>query len=213
MTIPLPYRLLAFDFDGTLADTLPWFDTILGSVADKYGFRNPAADEKAQLRHRDVRSILSTLDIPFWKAPAILVEFRQRMQQAAPNVNLFDGIAPVLTMFKQAGYSLAVLSSNSEENVRRTLAEAGASIEYFKCGSDLFGKAAKVKALCRQAGCTPNDCLLVGDEIRDIEAAREAGCHAAAVAWGYNHADALSDKCPDFLFQTPQDMQVRLLAR
>ncbi len=207
----LPYRLLAFDFDGTLANTLPWFDTVLASVAEKYGFRNPEEEEKSELRHRDVRQILSTLDIPFWKAPAILMEFRQRMQEASPNVHLFEGIEQTLAVLKQAGYQLAVLSSNSEINVKRTLGKAAEIIDEYRCGSDLFGKASRLKTLYRQTGCTPADCLLIGDEIRDIEAARESGCAAACVAWGYNHPDALSARHPDFLFRTPSEIPAQLL--
>ncbi|HBP31270.1 MAG TPA: HAD family hydrolase [Advenella kashmirensis] len=207
----LPYQLLAFDFDGTLADTLPWFDTVLASVAQKYGFRNPAEDEKEQLRHRDVRHILSTLDIPFWKAPAILMEFRQRMQEASPDVHLFEGIEQALAALKHAGYQIAVLSSNSEINVRRTLGRATEFIDQYRCGSDLFGKASRLKTLYRQTGCTPETCLLIGDEIRDIDAARESGCHAASVAWGYNHPEVLSAKGPQFLFCTPDDIQAQLL--
>lgn len=207
----LPYQLLAFDFDGTLANTLPWFDTVLASVAQKYGFRNPAENEKEQLRHRDVRQILSSLDIPFWKAPAILMEFRQRMQEASPNVNLFEGIEQALASLRQAGYQIAVLSSNSELNVRRTLGKAQELIDQYRCGSDLFGKASRLKTLYRQTDCTPDACLLIGDEIRDIDAARESGCHAASVAWGYNHPDALSAKGPDYLFRTPDDIKAQLL--
>ncbi|AHG62820.1 putative haloacid dehalogenase (HAD)-like hydrolase [Advenella mimigardefordensis DPN7] len=207
----LPYQLLAFDFDGTLADTLPWFDTVLASVAQKYGFRNPAQDEKDQLRHRDVRQILSTLDIPFWKAPAILMEFRQRMQEASPDVHLFAGIEQTLAALKQAGYQIAVLSSNSEINVRRTLGCAAEYIDQYRCGSDLFGKASRLKTLYRQTGCTPDTCLLIGDEIRDIDAARESGCDAASVSWGYNHPDVLAAKEPQYLFGTPDDILAQLL--
>ncbi len=207
----LPYQWLAFDFDGTLANTLPWFDTVLASVAKKYGFRNPAEDEKDLLRHRDVRQILSTLNIPFWKAPAILMEFRQRMQEATPDVPLFDGMEQILAALKEAGYQIAVLSSNSESNVRRTLGQAAVMIDQYRCGSDLFGKASRLKTLYRQTGCTPDACLLIGDEIRDIEAARESGCHAASVAWGYNHPDALSVREPDYLFRTPDDIRAQLL--
>ena len=207
----LPYQLLAFDFDGTLADTLPWFDTVLASVAQKYGFRNPAEDEKDQLRHRDVRHILSTLDIPFWKAPAILMEFRQRMQEASPDVPLFEGIEQALAALKQAGYQIAVLSSNSEVNVRRTLGKVTACIDQYRCGSDLFGKASRLRTLYRQTGCSPDTCLLIGDEIRDIDAARESGCDAASVSWGYNHPDVLAAKKPQYLFSSPDDIRSQLL--
>jgi phosphoglycolate phosphatase len=55
-------------------------------------------------------------------------------------------------------------------------------------------------------GTTPERFLLIGDEIRDIEAARKAGVHIGAVAWGYNHIDALRARCPHQVFLTVDDL-------
>jgi phosphoglycolate phosphatase len=95
--------------------------------------------------------------------------------------------------------------------VRRTLGRATEFIDQYRCGSDLFGKASRLKTLYRQTGCAPETCLLIGDEIRDIDAARESGCHAASVAWGYNHPEVLSAKGPQFLFCTPDEIRTQLL--
>ena len=50
----MKYDFAAFDFDGTLADTMPWFNSVLNTVAEKYGFRQIDAAEREQLRHRDL---------------------------------------------------------------------------------------------------------------------------------------------------------------
>lgn len=207
----LPYRWAAFDFDGTLADTLPWFDSVMDQVADKYGFRKASAEDKAMLRHREARDILKFLDIPLWKAPSILAHVRQLMSAPDAGVALFPGIDAQLRALKTGGMRLAVVSSNSIGNVRRVLGpELSGLIDAYECGIDLFGKSVKLKRLRRHHG--DGGIILVGDELRDIEAARAAGVHAGAVAWGYNHIDALRGGAPDRIFLAVDDIARTLLA-
>ena len=203
----LKYDIAAFDFDGTLADTMPWFNSILNTVADKYGFRKIDLSERENLRHREASEILKYLGIPLWKLPAIMSHVRTLMQDIDPSVHLFDGIADVLARLKAAGLRLAVISSNSIENVQRVLGpDAAALFDDYECGTDLFGKAAKIDRLMRRHEIAPERFLLVGDEMRDIDAARKAGVRVGSVAWGYNHVDALRERGPDELFLRVADL-------
>ncbi|SIT22029.1 HAD hydrolase-like protein [Achromobacter sp. MFA1 R4] len=203
----MKYDIAAFDFDGTLADTMPWFNTILNTVADKYHFRKIDASEREALRSRDAGEILKYLNIPLWKLPAIMTHVRTLMQEIDPSVQLFDGIPEALARLKASGLRLAVVSSNSVENVKRVLGEPTAALfDDYECGTDLFGKAAKIDRLLRQHGTAPERFLLVGDEMRDIDAARKAGVRVGSVAWGYNHVDALRGRGPDELFLTVADL-------
>ncbi|WP_338616976.1 HAD hydrolase-like protein [Achromobacter sp. E1] len=203
----MKYDLAAFDFDGTLADTMPWFNTILNTVAEKYNFRKIDAAEREALRSRDAMEILKYLNIPLWKLPAIMTHVRTLMQEIDPSVQLFDGIPQALARLKASGLRLAVVSSNSVENVKRVLGEETAALfDDYECGSDLFGKAAKIDRLLKQHGTSPERFLLVGDEMRDIDAARKAGVRVGSVAWGYNHVDALRGRGPDELFLAVQDL-------
>lgn len=205
------YDLAAFDFDGTLADTLPWFESILDDVADKYGFRKANAAERAELRYRNAHDILKILGVPLWKLPAIMAHVRQMMREVAPTVRLFDGIADALTRLRASGLRMTVLSSNSIANVQRVLGpQAEHWFDDFECGTDMFGKAAKLKRLLARHQVAPQRCVLVGDEMRDIDAARKAGVQVASVAWGYNHVDALRDHHPDDLILTVADLPVKL---
>lgn len=208
----MKYSLVAFDFDGTLADTLPWMESILGEVADQFSFRKPDAEERGQLRQHNAFEIMKQLGIPIWKAPAILQFVRQAMEEALPQVSLFEGVEDVLRALHGAGVRLAVVSSNSTENVQRVLGpELTAMFSDFSCGTDLFGKSAKMERLLQLTSTAPGQALLVGDEIRDIEAARKVGVGSAVVAWGYNRAEVLRENQPDVLFETVADIPRQLL--
>ncbi len=203
----MKYDIAAFDFDGTLADTMPWFNSILNTVADKYGFRKIDAAERDQLRHREASEILKFLGIPLWKLPAIMAHVRTLMQEIDPSVHLFDGIPDALARLKAAGMLLAVVSSNSLENVQRVLGPDTVGLfDDYECGTDLFGKPAKIDRLLKRHDTAPERFLLVGDEMRDIDAARKAGVRVASVAWGYNHVDALRERGPDELFLHVADL-------
>ncbi|CAB3674121.1 HAD hydrolase-like protein [Achromobacter ruhlandii] len=207
----MKYDIAAFDFDGTLADTMPWFNSILNTVADKYGFRKIDAAERDQLRHRDAGEILKFLGIPLWKLPAIMAHVRTLMQEIDPSVHLFDGIPDALARLKAAGMRLAVVSSNSLENVQRVLGpDTTALFDDYECGTDLFGKAAKIDRLLQRHGTPPERFVLVGDEMRDIDAARKAGVRVSSVAWGYNHVDALRERGPDELILQVADLPAAL---
>ncbi|MFY3702895.1 HAD hydrolase-like protein [Achromobacter dolens] len=207
----MKYDIAAFDFDGTLADTMPWFNSILNTVADKYGFRKIDAAERDQLRHRDAGEILKFLGIPLWKLPAIMAHVRTLMQEIDPSVRLFDGVPDALARLKAGGLRLAVVSSNSLENVQRVLGpETAVLFDDYECGTDLFGKAAKIERLLQRHDTPPERFLLVGDEMRDIDAARKAGVRVGSVAWGYNHVDALRDRGPDELFMQVAELPAAL---
>ncbi len=200
-------RLIAFDFDGTLADTWPWFADVLNEVADAHGFRKPEDGERSRLRHMNAHAILRALEIPIWKAPGILADVRRRMQAASPDIDVFPGVPQAVATLAKTGAILALVSSNAEVNVRRILGPAMCvHFDAFECGTDLFGKTAKLKRLLKRFDCVPARSILVGDELRDIEAAHAAGMRAGSVAWGYNHPDALRTASPDVFFETPGEL-------
>lgn len=201
-----PNRLIAFDFDGTLADTFRWFCDNLNEVAARYRFRRVEADETERLRGLGARAILKDLGIPAWKVPLIARHMRALATRDAGQVRLFPGVPEMLADLDAAGFRLAVVSSNSEANVRRALRASAGLIRHYDCGASLFGKARHLRAVARAAGVEPAAMLAVGDELRDAEAAAQAGCAFAAVAWGYNSSEALAGARPVHLFAEPGEV-------
>lgn len=196
------FDLLVFDFDGTLANSADWFRSILPDLARRFGFRCPDEEELEVLRHKPPREVMRILKIPGWKLVFIAVHVRKRAAKAEA-FPLFDGVPEVLRSISARGVKIAVVSSNAEGNVRRALGpELSALVSSWSCGAGMFGKAKHFRDVLKKMRVAPDRVLAVGDEIRDIEAAREVGLQTAAVAWGFAMKPALDAAEPDYCFGT-----------
>lgn len=199
--------MVVLDFDGTLADSFGWFCSVLNGVADRYRFRRVAAEEVEALRRLGAREILRHLGIPRWKVPFIARHMHGLAARDADSLRPFPGIAAMLADLAEAGIGLAILSSNREDVVRRVLGpEDAGRIALWSCGASVFGKARRLRRLVRASRLPPERILCIGDEIRDHEAARAAGCAFGAVAWGYTDGQALAALDPDHLFGSPGEV-------
>lgn len=205
-------RLVVLDFDGTLADSFDWFCSVMNGVAARYRFRPVEAHEVEGLRRQGARAIVTYLGIPRWKLPLIARHMHALAARDAAQIALFPGVPGMLASLGQAGVPMAVLSSNRADTVRRMLGpDNAAHIDAYACGASLFGKARRLRKLLARRGVAPAQALCIGDEIRDLEAARALGCPFGAVAWGYTDPRALAAQNPEHLFSEPRDI-ARLLA-
>ena len=201
------YKLAIFDFDGTLADTVPWFAGVVNHVADRYGFKRVEERDHEMLRGYAPRRLMEVLGVPLWKVPLIAYHLRGLLARDIDQITLFDGISVVLQTLSQAGVTLAVVSSNSYENVRRVLGSENVGlVETFACGVSVFGKAAKLRGVLKKCDIPRGEAIYIGDEVRDVEAAHEAGVASGAVSWGYNTVEALQVCAPDEIFTSVDDI-------
>lgn len=207
----MAYRLVIFDFDGTLADSAGWFVGVLNQVAAKYGFRQVDRAELEALRGRDNREIVRALGVPFWKLPLIAAHMRGLAARDAGSIPLFPGVDGMLRRLRDRGVAVAIVSSNAEANIRRVLGPDNAAlVDRYACKAGLFGKAAKIRAVLRQAGVQPAQAICVGDEVRDIQAALAVGAASGAVAWGYATPELLRAHNPTLFFGSVEEMATRL---
>jgi phosphoglycolate phosphatase len=205
------YALVIFDFDGTLANSGDWFLSIVDELAERFRFRAAGMDEVEMLRGLTTREVIRHLGIPRWKLPAIGRHIHALLAEQIDRIAPFNGIDRLLETLQAGGMRIAIVTSNSEANVRAVLGPATiARIEQFECGASLFGKARLFKRVLRRSGLAPHQVIAIGDETRDIIAARKAGVTAGSVLWGYANRAALTRLEPDILFETPDDV-VRLL--
>jgi len=206
------YRLVIFDFDGTLADTFPWFVSVFDAVADKYGFRRIDKSEIEVYRGLDARQIVKRLGVPFWKLPFVAAHMRTLIARDIEQVALFPGIPELLERLHSEGVLLAVVSSNSEANVRHVLgARISSLIQRFECGSSMYGKASRFKRVLRLTRVPAQSALSVGDELRALAAARVVGIPFGAVTWGFTTPNALEAGSPDHLFGSVDDIAAAVL--
>src|SRR5688500_14713594 len=104
------------------------------------------------------------MGVPLWRVPGIgkyALGLRARESHRLP---LFEGVDRLLRVLSDTGIKLAIVTSNSTENVQRILgAENAALIQYYECGVQLFGKQSKLKKVIKRSGVLPHEAICIGD--------------------------------------------------
>jgi phosphoglycolate phosphatase len=200
----MPYRLVLWDFDGTLADSLALSLAIFNQLAQKWSFE-PIRDVQ-MIRRMSVGRFLKEHRLGLLKLPALMREFHEAGREGIAEVKLYPGVARVLRLMREAGLRLGILSSNSRQNIQSCLRTNGVAdlFEFIAGGFHLFGKAAGIRRAVRQSSLPRQQVLYVGDELRDITAARKADVHIAAVSWGLNDQPTLAAAEPTYQVSTPE---------
>jgi phosphoglycolate phosphatase len=184
----------------------------LNAIAKRYRFRSVAEEDVDMLRHASTREILDYLKVRRWMMPLIARHMRKLKSADAASIPLFEGVGAMLGILATNGIRLALVSSDTEDNARAKLGDLAALFSDFDCSASIFGKAQKFRRVIRRAGVDPREVIAIGDETRDIEAARLAGIACGAVTWGYAAPKALIDRGPDLVFGRMEEIAHVLLA-
>lgn len=199
--------LLLFDFDGTVADTLEIAHGILNQLAVEFGFRSLPREELDRVRTLGTRDFIRHLGISGWRVPRISRRGLSLLQERMADVLPIAGMPEVLERLHARGHRIGILTSNSETNVLAFIARHRLPYFHFvRTSSKLFGKGREMRRILKAERVPPGRVLYVGDETRDIEAARDAGLRMAAVGWGYNAPGTLAALNPDHLLSHPREL-------
>jgi 2-phosphoglycolate phosphatase len=191
-------RAVLFDMDGTLLDTAPDFVAVCQAMRAARGLA-PVDDQLI----RDVvsggaRAMVSVtfdLEVGAEGFEALRLEFLERYQQHCAVLSKpFDGMLELLGDIEASRLIWGVATNKPvtfAEPIMQQLALAGRSavlvcpdhVQRSKPAPDMLLLA------CEKIGVAPADVLFVGDDARDIEAGRAAGCKTAAVTYGYIHPE------------------------
>jgi phosphoglycolate phosphatase len=207
----LPSKTILFDFDGTLADTVDAGVAAFNQLADRYGFVEITTANAESLRAKGPRAVMKELSVPMIRVPTVLRFLRRDLKTTLPSLGFIEDVKSTLLVLKEKGYRLGIVTSNSEENVRIFLSNNGAEIfDFIAAGTGLFNKSIKIKRLIAREGLHKDEIIFVGDEIRDIEAAKKIGIVSIAVTWGLNSREGLMEAAPDFMVNTRAELTALL---
>jgi 2-phosphoglycolate phosphatase len=194
--VPSAQRAVFFDFDGTLADTAPDLGAALNRLRAEEGLAPLSVEAVRPYASMGARGMLR---VGFGLAPqdaryaplreAFLRHYEERMCGAT---RLFPGIRELLDALESGGRRWGIVTNKARrfaERIARFLAidpdciVGGDDTPHFKPhpGSLLLA-AEKLKI-------SPGESFYLGDDLRDIQAARAAGMRAVAVQWGYISPD------------------------
>jgi phosphoglycolate phosphatase-like HAD superfamily hydrolase len=201
-----------FDFDGTLADSLDVVIDEYNRLAPRFRVKPVDRRELPRLRTLKGPTALREHNVSFWKLPFLVHTMRRALHERVTDLKPFVGIPDALQALAQAGCSCSVLSTNSTANIQHFLGAHKLSMfEHVAGGASMFGKAAALKKLIQRAKLDRARVHYIGDEIRDVAAAKAAGVRSIAVSWGYAQREALAALNPDHIVDTPAQL-VQLLS-
>jgi phosphoglycolate phosphatase len=199
----MKYRLAIFDFDGTLADSFPFFLRVFNQLAEQHGFKQIDPESSSRYRDYNARQIMDQVGMPAWKLPLVAKSFISLMRENAASISLFADTYDVLLHLANNGVTLAIVSSNAYDNVNQILGPANTKlISHFECGMSIFGKAARIQKVLKRTGIPPREVIYIGDQVTDLEAARKEKVAFGAVSWGYATIESLRVHFPEEEFDS-----------
>jgi phosphoglycolate phosphatase len=196
------YRLLAFDWDGTLADSTALIAGALQQACRDLGLPVPP-DEAARhvigLGHADaIRHLAPELE------PALHARFSERYGihylAGDADIPLFQGVRELLAELVERGFMLGIATGKTRRGLARALGRHGLAHHFAasRCADESFPKPHPdmLLALMAQTGVDAEQTLMIGDTTHDLTLARNAGVAAVAVAYGAHASEGLVEMAP-----------------
>ncbi|APZ42662.1 HAD family hydrolase [Acidihalobacter ferrooxydans] len=192
------YRLLVFDWDGTLMDSEARIVACMRSAAAAVGAAPPSTEAARRIIGLGMREAILAL------YPAADDDFIERFVRAyrdrflgadaTPQV-LFEGVPDMLAALEEAGYLLAVATGKSRAGLDRVLRQTGLTGRFHatRCADEAFSKPhpAMLEDVMERVGAAPPETLMIGDTTFDLEMAHNAGVEAVGVSHGAHEVAAL----------------------
>lgn len=195
---------IVFDFDGTMANTMP----VIIEIAEDMLKINLNDQKIEQYRNMTAKQVLKEARIPIYKLPRLLVKGRPILQRRMNEVELFKGLDQVIKELSNNGHQLYVVSSNSLGIINGFLNKFELKKYFTRIYGNvgIFSKAQALKKVVKREGFIITDTIYIGDEVRDIEAAKKVGMSIISVSWGYNGKQILLNSNPNFIADSPTDI-------
>lgn len=216
------FKLIGFDLDGTLVNSLPDLALSVNSALAEFGL--PQADEELVLtwigngadvlisRALDWASQQSQVKLDAQQTQQLKQRFNFYYGENICNVSkLYPNVTSTLEKLKAQGFILAVVTNKPTQHVQPVLNAFGIDHLF---SETLGGQSlpaikphpAPLYYLCGKFGFYPHQILFVGDSRNDIIAAHSAGCAAVGLTYGYNYNIPIAESKPDWVFSDFADI-------
>ncbi len=219
----MSHRVLLFDLDGTLIDSLADLTDSVNHVLSRFCFEQKSREQIASYLGDGLYALFGRAlpsDCPAQTRDLAYPVFVEHYSQNMNNKTLpFEGVVPLLTQLKEEGYKIGVVSNKDHEAVQSLCLEffpevfAGEGIKAVlgtrgaatrKPNSYLPNKAMEI------LGGNPKETVLIGDSEVDIKTAQNAGIDIICVGWGYRTPQYLREKGAKTIVDNPKQLGILL---
>ena len=205
-------KVIIFDFDGVLADSLEMMLRYSARICKELGHPcQPSSSDLEKLENMSFDELGRQLGIPDEK----IAEYTRRVfdlfTSGGELPGIFDGMDDVIVGLARK-YKLGLVTGNSSGVVQDFLSRYGLSeyVDEMLCVEDAGTRVVKIRKITKELGEPGGEIYLVGDAVSDIRSAREASVKSIAVTWGHQSREKLTAAHPDYLVNSPGEL-MRLL--
>ncbi|MBE7422105.1 MAG: HAD-IA family hydrolase [Zoogloeaceae bacterium] len=196
------YRLVVFDWDGTLLDSAAAIVASIQSAARDLGLEPPDDAAARQVIGLGLHDALSQAlpGVPVDDYRQVAERYRHHYLAQDHELCLFDGAHELVEELADAGYLLGVATGKSRLGLNRALAASGLK-DFFhatRCADECASKPAPdmLLEIMSELAAEPGRTLMIGDTTHDLRMARNAGVGALAVGYGAHPRQALEAERP-----------------
>ena len=211
-------KLIMFDLDGTLVDSVPDLAAAVDSAFVSQGLsevgeanvRLWVGDGAESLIRRALSYVLDDVEDVFFEN--VFSEFLLSYGgKVADKSKLYPGVKETLDVLYELSIPMAIVTNKPIAFTRTLLSSL--NIDHFfsyVLGGDSLAKKKPdplpLQTLMSKYGLFPSQVLMVGDSVNDILSARSAGCAVVAVSYGYNHGNDIYEAGADLVVTTLVDL-------
>ena len=208
-------KAVLFDLDGTLLDSAPDLIASLNHLREGLGLAALPAND---LRHFVSRGAVGLIKagmppcddetLNLWREKFLSHYQENSFVQSRP----FDGVELMLKNLQDRGVPWGVVTNKMEFLSKPLLEKLGwqssaSAVVYGDAVSSSRSDPEPVLAACKIIGAKSENTLMVGDDLRDVQAGKRAGCQTAFALYGYSDKESRSEITDSTtLIQTPQEV-------
>lgn len=196
-------RLLIFDLDGTVADTIYSIRDGVNMAMDKHGFPHRDYEQIRQAIGNGARELIR-LSIPEDKRKdntlidTVLSDYNQFYELTYADIDgCYPNMSEAIHTLRDRGYIIAVLSNKQDAYVKKIIALLfpDGTVSHAEGQTERPRKPDPTVPLmiAEKFGCSPEECAFIGDSEVDVMTAKNAEIMSVACAWGYRPRDVLAD--------------------
>jgi HAD superfamily hydrolase (TIGR01549 family) len=189
------FEAVIFDLDGVLIDSRPQMEFVFRECYREFGpGGEPPIEDFFRRMGMPLPEILRELGLP----AAMLEKYRALSRQLYKQIRVVPGAHSTLKQLKSAGVPLGLMTGKDRERTLEILRYFRLR-KYFSaivCGDDPYpGKPQPegLLALAAQLGASPENSVIVGDSVLDVQCGLSAGAATAAVTWGFESPERMSN--------------------
>ena len=211
-------RLLIFDLDGTLADTIGTIREGVNMAMEKHGFPPKSYDETRLNIGSGARDLIRRSMPPYAAADEELFERVYADYDRFYEITCehckecYGGMVEALEALKKRGYTLAVLSNKQDRfvktMVKNILPEGLVSLTMGQTELPRKPDPTVPLMIAEELGFKPSQTAFVGDSDVDVETGKNAGMLSVGCAWGYRGRDVLEKADADIVIDEPRELSV-----